>query len=282
MNIDKVKNIVHKKAKGHNEMSAQLYQMYFFERVLERISISRYKNNIILKGGLLLASIIGDSDRTTKDMDANFKNLALNLETVTEIMNEILLIDLGDNVKFEILGVEEIREESDYNGLRVKILAKLETLRYNLAVEISTGDKITPREVAYSYKSIFEEKTFRILSYTIETIIAEKYHCIITRGVFNTRMKDYYDIHVLLQENGDKINTDTMNKAIKNTFKKRESSLKLSEISEVINDIKESSRMRNLWTNFQSKAPYAKEIEYLNLFDSLDFISLSLRDSEKT
>lgn len=177
-------------------MSAQLYQMFFFERILERISRSKYKNNIILKGGLLLASIIGEEERTTKDMDATLKSLPLDTEKITNIFNEILSVDLEDEVKFEILDVKDIREENQYGGVKINILSTMETLKIHLAIELTVGDKITPREITYNYNCIFEDKKIPILAYTLETVIAEKYHCIVTRGIANTRMKDFYDIYM--------------------------------------------------------------------------------------
>ena len=147
----KLKNIVSKKSLGDNTISAQLYQMFFFERILERISISRYKDNIILKGGLLLSSIIGEDMRTTKDMDATLKSVLLERPNILNIMNEILAIPLNDSVKFEIVDIKDIREEDEYGGFKINIVGMLEKLRVNMFVEFTTGDKITPKEIDYNY-----------------------------------------------------------------------------------------------------------------------------------
>ena len=197
MNKDKLKSIISKKANGNNNLSAQLYQMYFFEHILDRLSKSQYKNNIILKGGLLLSSIIGDDERTTKDMDATLKSLPLERENVIQIVNDILNIDLDDGITFKIEDVKDIREESEYGGFKINILAMMLTLKVYLAIELTTGDKITPREIEYNYNCIFENKKIPILAYTLETVIAEKYETIIARDIYNTRMKDFYDIYYL-------------------------------------------------------------------------------------
>ena len=221
MNKDKLKSIISKKANGNNNLSAQLYQMYFFEHILDRLSKSQYKNNIILKGGLLLSSIIGDDERTTKDMDATLKSLPLERENVIQIVNDILNIDLDDGITFKIEDVKDIREESEYGGFKINILAMMLTLKVYLAIELTTGDKITPREIEYNYNCIFENKKIPILAYTLETVIAEKYETIIARDIYNTRMKDFYDIYVLIKDNKEKIDFKNLITAIKNTFKNR-------------------------------------------------------------
>lgn len=273
MNKDRLRSMIIKKSNGDNNMSAQLYQMFFFERVLERISKSKYKNNIILKGGLLLASIIGENERTTKDMDATLKSLPLNTEKIANIFNEILSVDLEDEVKFEILDVKDIREEDQYGGVKINILSKMETLKIHLAIELTVGDKITPKEIIYNYNCIFENKKIPILAYTLETVIAEKYHCIVTRGIVNTRMKDFYDIYVLMKENKEKVDFDNLVKAIKNTFYKRNTTLDLLEIKETLQDIKKSERLSGLWKNYQLVASYSKNISFLKLFEPLEEIT---------
>lgn len=273
MNKDRLRSMIIKKSNGDNNMSAQLYQMFFFERVLERISKSKYKNNIILKGGLLLASIIGENERTTKDMDATLKSLPLNTEKIANIFNEILSVDLEDEVKFEILDVKDIREEDQYGGVKINILSKMETLKIHLAIELTVGDKITPKEIIYNYNCIFENKKIPILAYTLETVIAEKYHCIVTRGIVNTRMKDFYDIYVLMKENKEKVDFDNLVKAIKNTFYKRNTTLDLLEIKETLQDIKKSERLSGLWKNYQLVASYSKDISFFKLFEPLEKIT---------
>lgn len=201
MNPDKLKSIISKKANGNSDISMQLYQMFFFEKILDRISVSQYKHNIVLKGGLLLSSIIGENMRTTKDMDVSLKSIVLEKENIYKIFNEILSIDLKDNIHFEILDIKDIRAEDEYGGFRINVLGIYEQLKVNMFIEVSTGDVITPKEIEYKYKCIFEEREIPIFAYTIETILAEKFETIITRSVLNTRLKDFYDIYILFDEN---------------------------------------------------------------------------------
>ena len=272
----KLKNIVSKKSLGNNTISAQLYQMFFFERILERISISRYKDNIILKGGLLLSSIIGEDMRTTKDMDATLKSVLLEKSNVLNIMNEILAIPLNDSVKFEIVDIKDIREEDEYGGFKINIVGMLEKLRVNMFVEFTTGDKITPKEIDYNYNSIFEDKKISILAYTIETILAEKFETIISRSIANTRLKDFYDIYILMSNYKDIISNDVLVEAIKNTFRKRETNINVDKISEVIFLIRNDNVMKNYWEKYQSKFSFAQGINYNEIVDKLDYILLLL------
>jgi len=272
----KLKNIVSKKSLGNNTISAQLYQMFFFERILERISISRYKDNIILKGGLLLSSIIGEDMRTTKDMDATLKSVLLEKSNVLNIMNEILAIPLNDSVKFEIVDIKDIREEDEYGGFKINIVGMLEKLRVNMFVEFTTGDKITPKEIDYNYNSIFEDKKISILAYTIETILAEKFETIISRSIANTRLKDFYDIYILMSNYKDIISNDVLVEAIKNTFRKRETNINVDKISDVISLIKNDNVMKHYWEKYQSKFSFSQGINYNEIMDKLEYILLLL------
>lgn len=273
MNKDKLRSIISKKAKGNSTLSGQLYQMFFFEKILERISKSNYRHNIILKGGLLLSSIIGDDERTTKDMDATLKSMPLEKQNIENIFKEILGIDLEDNVIFEIIDIKDIREEDEYGGFKVNIMATMDNIKIHLAVEITTGDKITPREIEYNYNSIFENKKIPILAYTTETVIAEKYQTIITRGILNTRMKDFYDIYILISKSKYTINIANLKIAIKNTFEHRKTEIDILEIQEIITGIEKDKDMKKLWKNYQKNAIYANEIKFEDLFEPLNFIT---------
>lgn len=280
MNKDKLKSIISKKANGDSNLSAQLYQMYFFEHILDRISKSKYKHNIILKGGLLLSSIIGVDVRTTKDMDATLKSLPLEREEVTQIIREILSIDLDDGIDFKIEDVKDIRQESEYGGFKINILATMSTLKVYLAIELTTGDKITTREIEYNYNCHFEDKKIPILAYTLETVIAEKYQTIIARDIYNTRMKDFYDIYVLIKENAKKIDFRNLVMAIQNTFKNRETELNMEEIREQLSNMKTSEQLIKLWGKYQITAPYSSDISFDSLFDSLEYITNILSEEE--
>lgn len=278
MTIDKLKAIISEKARGNSSVSLQLYQMYFFECMLDRLSKSRYKYNIILKGGLLLSSVIGVDERTTKDMDIALKSLPLERGNVENIIKEIIGIELNDEITYEIVDIKDIRQQSAYGGFKVNILAMMSTLKVYLSIELTTGDKITPREIEYDYNCIFEDKKIPILAYTLETVIAEKYQTIIDRSIYNTRMKDFYDIYVLIESNREKIDFTNLTDAVKNTFRDRMTELDIDNIREQIENMRTSEQLIELWDNYQQTSPYSSDILFNNLFDSLKYITNILSD----
>lgn len=275
INTDKLKSMVSKKAKGDSTISAQLYQMFFFERILDRISKSDYKYNFILKGGLLLSSIIGEDMRTTKDMDATLKSIPLEKENIMSIMTEILSVDVGDDVNFEIIDIKDIRDEDEYGGFKINIVGRLEKLKVNMFVELTTGDKITPKETEFNYDCIFENSRIPILAYTIETVISEKFETIVSRNIGNTRLKDFYDLGILLSEDFKSYNKEILVEAIKNTFNKRNTSLNIDEIKRTLELIKMDASLRNAWINYQQKFYWANDMSYNSIIEKLeDLVSL--------
>jgi predicted nucleotidyltransferase component of viral defense system len=272
MNGAKLKDIISRKSLGNSDSSQVFFQMFYFERILERISISKYRGQIILKGGLLLSSMIGIDERTTRDMDASFKGVSLSEDKVTNIFNEILSIKLEDGVYFEIISVKDIRLEDEYGGYKINILANLDSNKTYVAVELTTGDVITPREINYKYNSMFENKKISIMAYTLETVLAEKFQTVINRGILNTRMKDFYDIHVLINTKIEEINIDNLRLAIKNTFSRRETTFDINEFRLVLNELKESKELNNMWKEYQNKNNYALDINYLNTLNTIEKI----------
>ena len=279
MNADKIRSIISKKANGDSIISAQLYQMFFFERILDRISKSKYKDNIILKGGLLLSSIIGEEMRTTKDMDATLKSIVLEKENVISIMTEILNVDVDDNVIFEIIDIKDIREDDEYGGFKINIIGKLERLRVNMFVELTTGDIITPKETKFYYNCIFENHRIPILAYTIETVISEKFETIISRNITNTRLKDFYDLGILLNEKIGQYDKQILVKAIKNTFKKRNTNIDIEELKKTIELIKTDEDLKNAWIGYQQKFTWANKISYSIIMEKLEEL-VSLLEEE--
>ena len=269
MNSDKLKHMISKKSNGNQIVTLNLFQMFYFERLLERISKSKYSGQIILKGGLLLSSIIGSDERTTKDMDTTLKGIPLTKEMIEKIFIEILNIDLNDGVSFEIISIKDIRFEDEYGGFRINILSKLDNNKTYITVELTTGDVITPKEVKYSYNCIFENKKIPIMAYPIETVLAEKFQTIISRGILNTRLKDFFDIHVLMNT---KINNNTLIKAIINTFNKRNTLFDINEFYIIINELEESKEMNKLWIEYQNKNRYAEDIKYIDTIKSIEKI----------
>ncbi|WP_413854680.1 nucleotidyl transferase AbiEii/AbiGii toxin family protein [Candidatus Ruminimicrobium bovinum] len=224
----KIKNI----SKKSGVSPQQLLQMFMFEQFLVKLSKSKYKNKFILKGGFLLSKIFGESNRTTKDIDTTIKGLPLQKENIKEIINEIINIPYQENITFKLVDIENIRKDDLYSGLRVTINVIFETINENLKIDITTGDIIIPKEIQFEYKLMFEDKTIFIMTYSIETIIAEKFETIISRNILNTRAKDFYDIYMLVQQNN--FNKKNLVTVINKTFTKRETSSNIKEIENVI------------------------------------------------
>ena len=238
----------------------EILQRYMFERVLERISISNYRDNFILKGGLLLSAMFGINNRMTKDMDATIMGIDISKNKMVSILNEILSIDLNDGVKFDIVKVTDIRKDDEYGGNKYHIIGKIDNTKINLEIDISTGDKVTPRELKFKYHLLFEDRSILISSYNIETILAEKIETILRRGKYNSRMKDYYDIYFFLTKLKNDIDMKILKEAINNTFTKRESLQYLEDYEEIIEFIINSRRIEKLWAIYSNKYKYADGI----------------------
>ena len=267
---EKAKEIERKYKLNHYE----LLQRFMFERILERISLSKYQENFILKGGLLLSALFGIDNRTTKDMDTTIKGLNISKEQMVNVLNEILSIDLKDGVKFEVVDVTDIREDDEYGGNKYHLIGKLENLKINLDIDISTGDTVVPRELEYSYPSLFEDKKILIYTYNVETIISEKIETILRRGQYNSRMKDYYDIHMFLSKFKDNIDIDILKLSIKHTFNKRESFDYLKDYAQILDGIVSYDRIVNLWNIYAKKNKYANDIKFEEIINELkEFIS---------
>lgn len=267
--IDKSRNLAIK----NNITTNEVLQNYMFERVLERLSISKYKNNFILKGGLLLSSIMGIDTRTTMDMDTCIKGIILTDEQLYNVLKEILNIDVHDGVKFQIKNSKPIREEDDYGGLKYNLLAILDNLRVSLSIDVATGDLITPREIEYDYKMMFEDRNLKIMTYNIESIIAEKFQTVINRGILNSRMKDFYDLYYLI--NYKKISKENLKSAIEKTFENRKTDIK--SINKVICEIEKSEFVKELWINYSNKHQYANDIEFENVINSIKKVETTFK-----
>lgn len=248
----------------------ELLQRFMFERILERISVSKYNNNFIIKGGLLLSAMFGIDNRSTKDMDATIKGLSIDKEEMINILNEILCIDLQDGVNFDVIDITDIREDDEYGGNKYYIVGRLQNLKVNLEIDISTGDKITPRELKYKYPLIFNNKSILINTYNIETLVSEKIETILRRGIYNSRMKDFYDIYLFINKLVDDINYNNLRLAMKNTFEKRESLSYLEDYKYILNDISKNERLLSLWNKYISKNKYAQGIEFKDIVSSLE------------
>lgn len=247
----------------------ELYQRFMFERILERISVSRYCNNFILKGGLLLSAMLGIESRSTRDMDISIKGIDVSKEKMLDVLNEILSIDVNDKVKFKVVDITDIREDDEYGGNKYHLVGKLENLKVALEIDISTGDEITPRELNYEYHSLFEDKKIYIDSYNIETILAEKIETILRRGKYNARMKDYYDIHFFLNKLKDEINVNIFRQALEKTVMQRDSSEYLKDYHKILSELLISDRIHKNWNSYRSKTKYVEHIDFNDIINIL-------------
>ena len=246
-------------------------QRFMFERILERISVSEYQDNFILKGGLLLAAMFGVENRTTKDMDTTITGIDISKDKMINVLNKILSINLNDGVKFDIVSISDIREEDEYGGNKYRITGRVNSTKVNLEIDVSTGDKVTPKELKFKYPLLFEDRSILINSYNIETLLAEKIETVLRRGKYNSRMKDYYDIYFFLTKLRNEININILKDAIYNTFTKRDSFEYLNDYSEIIKSIIDSDRIKTNWNPYSKKNSYANNLE-------VDQIMLLLND----
>ena len=261
-NAMQLKSVIKKISKEKSVSAQILLQNYMLERFLERISCSKYKNNYILKGGFLIASMIGVDIRSTMDMDATIKGYPLNKETVIEMIDDIIRIQLEDKIFFERGIVQEIREKDEYIGYRVSLIGNYEKMAVPLKLDITTGDRITPREIEYTYKLMLGDRSINILAYNLATILAEKLETVIARGDQNTRLRDYYDIFVLTKLEGQNIEISTLQIALRETAKKRGTYDRMKEFNQVIEMVEFSNSMNQRWKNYSKDFSYAEDIRF--------------------
>lgn len=255
-----VKNLAKEK-----KISAQIVlQNYMLERLLERISVSKYHDNFILKGGFLLAAMVGLDTRATMDMDATIKGLPVTKETISRMFVDICKIHIDDDINFEFSGIDDIREDDEYGGYRVSLTGNYPPMAVPLKIDITTGDKITPREMVYSFNLMFEERSINVLAYTLETILAEKLETIISRGDQNTRPRDFYDVYILNTLQKQNIDKQILKEAFAATVKKRGTEYIVVNYKEIIENISKSSVMKDQWTRYKKEFDYAKDISFEN------------------
>ena len=252
-----------------------LIRKYMMERFLERVSSSKYNGSFILKGGMLVAAFVGVEARATMDIDTTIKGIPVTIVDMERTITEISNIDLDDNVKFRIKKVSEIMDEAEYSGIRFSMDAVLDGAVIPLKIDISTGDVITPREIAYSYKLMFEDRTIPIMTYPIETVLAEKLETVISRSITNTRMRDFYDIHILLKSQN--IDADILALALERTAKKRGNFNLLENAESVLKIVKSDEDMKRLWNIYQKKFKYAGEYTWDEVIHSVRELSIEAK-----
>lgn len=264
-----IKALIRNLAK-EKEVNAQiLLRNYMLERLLERISRSEYKDNFILKGGMLVAALVGVDMRSTIDMDATIKSFPVDRESIEAVFNVILGMPIDDGVEMTLKQIDEIRDEDQYNGYRVSIEATMDNARIPIKVDITTGDLITPKEVIYTFDLLLEDRSIDILAYNIETVIAEKFETLLTRGITNTRMRDFYDIYILVKLQGHKVENAVLSDAVRKTAEKRGSISALSSGQAILDEVRFDDGMQRHWLNYQMKNSYADDIRWEDISVSL-------------
>lgn len=253
----KIRNI----AKSKNLPAQVILQNYMFERFLNRLSASEYKEKFVLKGGMLVAAIVGIDNRATMDLDTTLKNLPLTPEAIEKFLNEIFEIDLNDDVKFKFKGISSIREDDIYGGYRVALDAIYETIVTPMTIDVSTGDVITPEAVKYDFTGIFDDElTFGVWAYNIETVLAEKIETILRRSMFNTRPRDFYDAYILITTQN--FDNATFAEALDKTIEHRGTRDQINDFDSTMEVICESTDLQRMWSNYQSQFSYAKDISF--------------------
>jgi len=281
INPEKLKKEIRKIAAEKDLRAGEILHMFMFERFIDRLARSPYKEFFILKGGLLIASILSIGQRTTIDMDTTVKNIAMNEDTLKKVVSEIIEIALDDGVSFHFERIVPIREEDEYNNFRVSLEARFGRIRIPMRIDMTTGDAITPREIDYQYRSIFGEEKIIIKTYTLETILAEKYETILRRSVLSSRPRDLYDVHTLFRLKKGQISTPTLKKAIENTALRRGSSNILADYESIVYELMDSDYQKRLWENYQNENSYAKGIQFNDALETVKIIGDLLENSDR-
>lgn len=260
----KIRNV----AKQKNIPAQVILQNYMFERFLVRLSASEYKEKFILKGGMLVAAIVGLDNRATMDLDTTLRNLPLKPDIIRSALEQVCTVPLDDGIIFKIDLISPIRMDDIYGGYRVMIRAKLDTLLIPLSMDISTGDVITPRAVQYTFSEIFDDdKLYKLWAYNIETVMAEKLETILRRSVFNTRPRDFYDAYILATTK--QFDKAVFVEALRATAAHRGTAAQIADVSDILHNIEESPELRALWSKYSRQFAYAKDISYEQITEVL-------------
>ena len=266
---EQIKGRIKSVAKQNNADARTLMRIYMMERFLERLAQSEYRDNFIIKGGILVTAMIGVAHRSTMDIDTSMKNLNLSAEDALRVVNQVKDIDLDDGVSFEVKDVSNIMDEMEYPGIRVTMNANVGRLITPLKIDISTGDVITPRAIEFNYDLLLEDRSISLWSYNLETILAEKLQTVLARGILNTRMRDFYDIRMLLDTYEDKVNKAVLKDAFAAKSKKRGTDHLQEQAEEIIKIIEADEQLQVLWRAYQKKYSYAAEIDYASVISGV-------------
>ena len=266
---EQIKGRIKSVAKQNNADARTLMRIYMMERFLERLAQSEYRDNFIIKGGILVTAMIGVAHRSTMDIDTSMKNLNLSAEDALRVVNQVKDIDLDDGVSFEVKDVSNIMDEMEYPGIRVTMNANVGRLITPLKIDISTGDVITPRAIEFNYDLLLEDRSISLWSYNLETILAEKLQTVLARGILITRLRDFYDIRMLLDTYEDKVNKAVLKDAFAATCKKRGTDHLQEQAEEIIKIIEADEQLQVLWRAYQKKYSYAAEIDYASVISGV-------------
>lgn len=274
---EQIKGRIKSVAKQNNADARTLMRIYMMERFLERLAQSEYRDNFIIKGGILVTAMIGVAHRSTMDIDTSMKNLNLSAEDALRVVNQVKGIDLDDGVSFEVKDVSNIMDEMEYPGIRVTMNANVGRLITPLKIDISTGDVITPRAIEFNYDLLLEDRSISLWSYNLETILAEKLQTVLARGILNTRMRDFYDIRMLLDTYEDKVNKAVLKDAFAATCKKRGTDHLQEQAEEIIKIIEANEQLQVLWRAYEKKYSYAADIDYASVISGVRKLMDSIR-----
>ena len=259
---------------GDSKKAQTLIRNFIMERFLERIALSQYRNNFILKGGMLVAAVVGLDTRATMDIDTTVKSLNLDKENATKIIEDIIAVEIPDGVQFRITKVTDIMEEHDYPGIRFMLEATLDKMRQAIKIDISTGDIITPRAVEYSYQLMFEDRAISLWTYNLETLLAEKLETIMARGTANTRMRDFYDIHVISQQ--EFFDKEVLKKAFLATSEKRDTTVQIPDFRNILSSVESDEVMKSQWESFKEDSFFVSELSWEEVMGSVKQIAESV------
>ena len=260
----KVRNL----SDGDSKKAQTLIRIYVMERFLERIALSQYRYNFILKGGMLVAAVVGLDTRVTMDIDTTVKALDLDKDNATRIIEDIIAVDIPDGVQFRITKVSDIMEEHDYPGIRFMLEATLDKMRQTIKIDISTGDIITPHAVEYSYHLMFENRTISLLTYNLETLLAEKLETIMARGTANTRMRDFYDIYVITHH--EPFDKEVLKMAFLATCEKRNTVVQISVLRDILTYVESDEVMESQWESFKIDSLFVGELSWTEIMGSVN------------
>lgn len=262
---DKLKNIAVKRNLDFNT----LLRLYMYDRFIERLAVSKYRDNFILKGGFYLSTLFGLESRFTKDIDTAIKDANFTKENIEKMIKSIIAIDINDGALISFIEIGNIREEDQYGGFRAILNVKVDTIRENFQIDIATGDPITPKPIVYKYHPILGDSFVNVWSYNIETVIAEKLETILRRAEANSRIRDYYDLYLIYTKGWNDVKINDLRKAVDKTFEKRNYT---GNIEEVVAILKDSEIIKNRWNLYKKKYEYANDIDYEEIMKCVEEI----------